>query len=38
LVDVAVQLDTKLLNAFRRKDPAVAMTTLQNHYLDTTHG
>jgi DNA-binding GntR family transcriptional regulator len=33
-----VQLHTKLLNAFRRKDPAVAMTALHNHYLDPTHG
>ncbi len=34
----AVQRHTKLLNAFRRKDPAVALAALRLHYLEPTHG
>lgn len=34
----AVQRHTKLVTAFRRKDPAVAVAALQLHYLDPTHG
>lgn len=33
----AVQRHTKLVTAFRRKDPAVALAALQLHYLDPTH-
>jgi DNA-binding GntR family transcriptional regulator len=34
----AVQGHTKLLTAFRRKDPAVAMAALRLHYVGPTHG
>jgi DNA-binding GntR family transcriptional regulator len=34
----AVQRHTRLITAFRRKDPAVAKAALQDHYLNPTHG
>ncbi len=34
----AVQRHTKLVTAFRRKDPAVAKAALHAHYLDPSHG
>jgi len=34
----AVLRHTKLLTAFRRKDPAVAKAALHEHYLSPTHG
>ena len=34
----AVQRHTKLLTAFKRKDPAVALAALRLHYLEPTHG
>jgi DNA-binding GntR family transcriptional regulator len=34
----AVLRHTKLINAFRRKDPGVAKAALHDHYLKPSHG